>query len=79
MGILSSILGSRRTDVASPAGDSIATTGQYIPASGSNSLTTAAGSVLNRAGEFYKQNPKKVQAAGLIAAAMLLTRLGTRR
>jgi hypothetical protein len=59
------------------------TEGQYIPAnqpeSTSTSLARHGSAILDRAGRFYKENPRKVQAAGLVAAAMLLTSLGRRR
>jgi hypothetical protein len=53
--------------------------GQYIPANASRPALTASGSILDRAGQFYRQNPKKVHAFGAVAAALLLTRLGQRR
>lgn len=34
--------------------------------------------ILNRAGQIYRDNPKKVQAIGLLAAAALLTRMKRR-
>jgi uncharacterized protein (DUF2345 family) len=61
----------RRTDLPAE--------GQYIPAARSDIALGAPGSILDRAGQFYKQNPKKVHALGAVAAAILLTRLGQRR
>ena len=50
--------------------------------SATESLPSAArrqgNAVLNRANEFYRANPKKVQALGLLAAAALLTRMKRR-
>jgi hypothetical protein len=90
MGILGKILAgkmmasavdrmSRRNDT------SVATTGaegQYIPASRSGTslgLPASMGSIVDRAGEFYRANPKKVHAMGAVAAAILLARMGQRR
>jgi hypothetical protein len=68
MGILSSILGNRSatTTTTTPSGD-------YLPAN------RTGYAMLDRATEFYRQNPKKVQMVGLIAAAALLSRMGSRR
>jgi hypothetical protein len=50
-----------------------------IPSATGESLPTAARrqgtAILNRAGQIYRDNPKKVQALGLVAAAVLLTRM----
>jgi hypothetical protein len=56
-------------------------TGQFIPANQTEStgLAATANSVLDRAGQFYRENPKKVHALGLIAAAVLLTRMSKGR
>jgi hypothetical protein len=58
------------------------TTGYNVPAtttSYASSLRDGANAVLNRGAEFYRQNPRKVQAIGLLAAAALLTRMSSRR
>lgn len=54
--------------------------GTYIPATQAEStgIAATANSVLDRAGRFYRENPKKVQALGLIAAAVLLTRMSSK-
>jgi ElaB/YqjD/DUF883 family membrane-anchored ribosome-binding protein len=78
MGILSSIFGSRTQ---------VTPTGEYVPSSQADTALTRtgdaimnrAGPMLNRAGEFYRQNPKKVQAVGLVAAAALLASLSRGR
>jgi hypothetical protein len=52
-------------------------TGQYIPASQADTtaLDRTGNSILDRAGRFYRENPRKVQVLGLVAAAMLLARV----
>jgi hypothetical protein len=74
MGILGRILNR-------PRSDTVAENGQYIPASAPQTPAAAGrgSAILDRAGRFYRENPRKVQALGLVAAAMLLTRMGQRR
>jgi hypothetical protein len=54
---------------------------QYIPAgqARSTSLARSGTAILESAGRFYKENPRKVQALGAVAAAILLTSLKKRR
>jgi hypothetical protein len=78
MGILSSIFGSKTQTTP---------TGEYLPSSQADTALTRTGdaimnrggAILNQAGEFYRKNPKKVQAIGLVAAAALLTSLSRAR
>jgi hypothetical protein len=76
MGILGRILGQRN--------DTVATTGQYIPADSSqttalsrtgNAILESGNAMLDRAGRYYKENPRKVQLLGLLAAAAVLARV----
>jgi hypothetical protein len=81
MGILGKIFAGK---MAMKALDRVKASGgasQYIPASpaGSTSLARTGSAMLDRAGAFYKANPRKVQALGAVAAAILLTSLKKRR
>ena len=76
MGILGKILGQRS--------DTEAATGQYIPANQSettalsrtgNAILDTGNAMLDRAGRYYKENPRKVQLLGLLAAAALFARV----
>ena len=84
MGILGKILAGKLAmnamDRARGSNDP-AQTGQYIPANSpaSTGLAGTGNAILNRAGQFYRENPRKVHALGLVAAAMLLTRMGRGR
>lgn len=57
--------------------------GQYIPASESGTALSRTGdammqngtAMLNRAGEIYKAHPRKFQALGVLAGAILLARM----
>ena len=57
--------------------------GQYIPASESgtalsrtgNAMMESGTAMLNRAGEIYRANPRKFQALGVLAGAVLLARM----
>jgi hypothetical protein len=57
-----------------------ASAGQYIPAGAAEStaISRTGTAILDKAGRFYKENPRKVQALGLLAAAMLLSRVKQR-
>ncbi len=72
MGILDRFFPTRTTQTAD---------GQYLPAS-DNALTRSGNAVLDtgsamlgRAGDLYKAHPKKIQALGLLAGAILLSRM----
>lgn len=57
--------------------------GEYIPASrtaaaGGTGLQTTANAYLDRAGRFYKENPKMVASIGVAAALMALSALKKR-
>jgi hypothetical protein len=84
MGILGKILAGKVAMNAmnrARSADAAAQSGQYIPASSTapTGLAGTGNAMLNRAGQFYRENPRKVQALGLVAAAMLLTRMGRGR
>ncbi len=76
MGILDTFFPARTTQDT--------TGGQYIPA-GDTALTRAGGAVrdsltpvLNRGLDIYKANPKKIQLLGILAGAVLLSRMKRR-
>ncbi len=58
--------------------------GQYIPASDTalartgNAMRDSGTAMLNRGVDIYKANPKKIQALGLLAGAILLSRMKRR-
>ena len=68
-------------DTFFPAKTQASADGQYIPASDSalartgNAMRDSGTAMLNRAGEIYKANPRKIQALGLLAGAILLSRM----
>ena len=72
MGILDRLFPTRTTQTAN---------GQYIPASDNaltrtgNAIADTGSAMLGRAGDLYKAHPKKIQALGLLAGAILLTRM----
>jgi hypothetical protein len=72
MGILDKLFPTRTTQAAN---------GQYIPASDGaltrtgNAIADTGSALLGRAGEIYKAHPKKIQALGLLAGAILLSRM----
>ena len=55
--------------------------GQYIPANDTaltrtgNAIRDSGTAILNRGVEIYKANPKKIQALGVLAGAILLARM----
>jgi hypothetical protein len=56
--------------------------GQYIPAPTSDAslpVATRSGSLVDRAGQFYAENPKLVHTAGAAALAIALAAIGKRR
>lgn len=55
-----------------PAGSNVPTTGR------GGAIQSSANAALNRAGEFYKQNPKMVAGLGVAAALMALSALKRR-
>ena len=73
MGILDRFFPTRTT--TTPAG------GQYIPAGDNalsrtgNAMLDSGSAMLSRAGDIYKAHPKKIQALGLLAGAILLSRM----
>ena len=75
MGILDSFFPSRTTQAAG---------GQYIPATDTaltrtgNAIRDTGTAVLNRGLDIYKANPKKIQALGVLAGAILLSRMKRR-
>jgi hypothetical protein len=73
MGILDTILGRAET-TATTAADSTSTA---LDRAGS-SLSRTGSMIADRATTYYKQNPKKVQALGLLAAAALLVSVRNR-
>jgi hypothetical protein len=64
-----------------PTGDAPAGEGQYLPAdpSARTGLAEYGSSLLNSAGQYYKQNPRKVQMLGLLAGAALLASMSKGR
>jgi hypothetical protein len=71
MGILDRLFPTRTTQTAN---------GQYIPADNAltrtgNAITDAGSAMLGRASDIYKAHPKKIQALGLLAGAILLSRM----
>lgn len=58
--------------------------GQYIPASDTaltrtgNAMRDSGTAMLNRGVDIYKAHPKKIQALGLLAGAILLSRMKRR-
>jgi hypothetical protein len=72
MGILDRLFPTRATQTAN---------GQYIPANDNalartgNAIADTGSAMLGRAGELYKAHPKKIQALGLLAGAILLSRM----
>lgn len=74
MGILDTFFPSRTTTNATPDGE-------YLPASDTALARTGSAirdggtAMLSRAGEIYKANPKKIQALGILAGAILLSRM----
>ena len=72
MGILERFFPTRTTQAAN---------GQYIPASDNalartgNAIVDSGSAMLGRAGDLYKAHPKKIQALGLLAGAILLSRM----
>ncbi len=78
MGILNSIFGRRQGAEGGqyiPANETALTrTGNALRDSG-NAMLDSGSAMLNRAGRFYKENPRKVQALGLLAGAILLSRM----
>ena len=71
MGILGNILGRNQVTTTSGATADSANTAL-------SSVRDGANAMLSRGVDFYKQNPRKVQMAGLLAAAALLTRMSRR-
>jgi hypothetical protein len=69
MGILSNIL--RRTQESTNTLPGPSATGASLP----TTLRSEGNAILGRASQFYRDNPKKVQALGLVAAALLLKRV----
>lgn len=69
MGILSSIFGRRQesTDTLNVP----ATTGASLP----TTMRSQGNAILSRANDFYRENPRTVQALGAVAAAVLLNRV----
>jgi hypothetical protein len=63
-----------------PTGE-IPAAGQYIPAESAprTGLAQYGSSLLDSAGQFYKQNPRKVQMLGLLAGAALLASMSKGR
>jgi hypothetical protein len=53
--------------------------GQSVPATRATALQTNATAMLDRAGQFYKQNPKMVAGLGVAAALMALSALKRRQ
>jgi len=72
MGILDRLFPTRTTQTAN---------GQYIPAGESaltrtgNAIADTGSAMLGRAGDIYRAHPKKIQALGLLAGAILLSRM----
>ena len=66
-----------------PAKTQTTGSGQYIPAGESdtalsrtgNAMVDSGTAMLNRVGEIYKANPRKFQALGVLAGAVLLARM----
>jgi uncharacterized membrane protein len=66
MGLLGNILNRRQESADTQVVP--AATGESLP----STLRQQGNAMLNRATQFYRENPKKVQAVGLVAAALLL-------
>jgi hypothetical protein len=69
MGILTNILGRKKASTDTLPAPSA--TGE----SPSSAARRQGNAILGRANQIYRENPKKVQALGLLAAAVLLTRM----
>lgn len=88
MGLLSKILAAKATthvvqkmnqrSRAAKAEAEYIPAGQTLPTRGS-SLQTHAGAYIDRAGRFYKENPKMVAGLGVAAALMALSALKRRQ
>ncbi|HUP30178.1 MAG TPA: hypothetical protein VM122_08405 [Usitatibacter sp.] len=88
MGLLSKIIAAKATSKvvqkmnersrAAPQGEYIPA-GRTVPGSTGTGLQSTANAALNRAGEFYKQNPKMVAGLGVAAALMALSALKRRQ
>ena len=80
MGILDRILGRGET-AATTASDATSTAldraGDVVARTGS-SLSRTGSMIADRATQYYRENPKKVQALGLLAAAALLVSVRNR-
>jgi hypothetical protein len=81
MGILGKLFAGKMAMKALERMKDTQATAQYIPAgqAGGTSLARSGTALLDRAGQFYRENPRKVQALGAVAAAILLTSLKKRR
>jgi len=71
----------RNRDIANTPADPASTLGtrDIVPSDIRNQISARGNAMLGKATQFYKDNPKLVGGAALLASALLLNKMRTRR